>query len=163
MARDVINNDLYVSGNLQMGSITLPNDSIGNNNVTPSNPIAPPNIVTQFCRGVNQNYGAIAVTQRTVVHVAVNPGTVAQFQAGLVAICAGAATVTVDLHKNGTTILSAVITLTDLQTDYDSYLATFTLATYNIGDVFEIVITATAGGGTLGQGLFTQATFQEQT
>jgi hypothetical protein len=45
------------------------------------------------------------------VHRARNVGTVVAFVAGAVVPNVGAATVTVNLLKNGTTVLSAVVTL----------------------------------------------------
>ncbi|MCC7314130.1 MAG: hypothetical protein IT419_04860 [Planctomycetes bacterium] len=78
---------------------------------------------------------------------------------------AGAATVTVDLKKNGTTMLTAVIETdasdpTAINTDVEaSFSGT---PSYVSGDHFTIEIVATAGGGTLGKGLCVQPVFKEE-
>ena len=82
-------------------------------------------------------------------------------EAGVVVQAAGAATVTVDLRKNGTTILSGVITLNNTHVAYAEVAGTISSARYVTGDVFEIVLTATAGGGTLPQGVYVNTIFRE--
>lgn len=78
-----------------------------------------------------------------------------------VTACVGAATVTVDIYKNGSTILTAIVTL--------NAAAALTLQAPTIsgagdvvdGDLLEAVVTATAGGGTLPVGLLVQVTVDE--
>jgi hypothetical protein len=61
-----------------------------------------------------------------------------------------AASVTVDLKKNGSTVLSAVITLTNGSTSEQIYSASFSSVTYNIGDYFEAVLTVSSSTGMAG-------------
>jgi hypothetical protein len=68
--------------------------------------------------------------------------------------------VTVDLRKNGTTVLSAVITLNNANTARVAVAGALSVTTLVAGDVLEVV-TATAGGGTLATGVFAIVTVNE--
>jgi len=90
-------------------------------------------------------------------------GRIVSFAAGLISPCAGDATVTVDLHKNGVTALSSTF-------DIDSGDAARALVAGTIdpakvtlaaGDVLEVVITVSAGTGTLGDGFFCRLVVNE--
>lgn len=61
---------------------------------------------------------------------------------------------TVDLKKNGTSVLTSTVTIDHTVAAYTQVAASIATNTYVAGDVFEVVVTATAGGGTLPQGLF---------
>ena len=63
------------------------------------------------------------------------------------------ATVTVDLKKNGTTVLTGVITLDNGNTAYIPEAGSLGTATYGNDDVLTLVIVAAASGGTLPTGL----------
>ena len=81
-------------------------------------------------------------------------GTVLSVFVGSVAINAGNATVTVDIKKNGTTILSAVVTLDSGNTAYVFEEGTLSgTPTLAIGDFLTAVVVATIGTGTLATGL----------
>lgn len=81
-------------------------------------------------------------------------GTIRSFRAGSIAIAVGAATVTVDLKKNGVTVLSAVITLDTGNAARVSEAGTLSTTSLAAGDLLEVVVVATAGGGTLPTGLW---------
>lgn len=100
--------------------------------------------------------------RRSIAVVYGATGDVIAFRAGLRMPNAGAATITVDLRKNGTTILTSVITLDNSNVAYEvEDAAGFTVTTLATGDVLEIVFVATAGGGTIGSGLFVQLVHDE--
>jgi hypothetical protein len=88
-------------------------------------------------------------------------GTLVSIKAGSIAACAGAATITVDLKKNGSSVLTAVITLDNANTARVMEAGTFSSTSLVTGDFLELVITATAGGGTLGTGLLVQVRWAE--
>lgn len=88
-------------------------------------------------------------------------GRIRQIRAGSIAIAIGAATVTIDLKKNGTTCLSAVITLDTGNTARISEAGTLTVTSLVVGDLLELVIVATAGGGTLPTGMWVDVTVDE--
>lgn len=104
-----------------------------------------------------------ATAETRVVHtVRGATGEVRSFRAGSIAPCVGAATITVDLRKNGSTILTAVITLDSANTARELKAGTLTAGAALVADdVLEIVTTATAGGGTIGTGLFIELTIDE--
>jgi len=56
--------------------------------------------------------------------------------------------------KNGTTILSATADFSSSDAARAVKTGTLSVTSYADGDVFEVVITATAGGGTLGTGVY---------
>ncbi len=102
----------------------------------------------------NQIHGSVATTERRPIYYAFTTGTIVRVKVGSVVICAGAATITVDIKKNGTTVLSAVVTLNSSNVAYTAVDGTITVPALVAGDILECVAVATAGGGTLGQGLF---------
>lgn len=159
--QNVIDGDLTVRGTFRCTSAGLPAASVGDNQFASSDPLSAAKQEHQHEEVVAQVHGTAAVTERRVLHVARGAGSVTAFRAGVVVANVGAATITVDLRKNGTTVLSAVVTLNNTHTAYTKVDGTVSVPTYVAGDVFEVVITATAGGGTLGQGLFAQGVFRE--
>ena len=81
-------------------------------------------------------------------------GTLNSVRAQLSVAPIGAATHVIQVKKNGTDILSTAITLDSGNTAFiDETDTGFTSTALVNGDVLEITVTATAGGGTLGQGL----------
>jgi len=107
------------------------------------------------------NSAAASDTGRVLHVVKGATGTIVAFRAGSIVAAIGAATVTVDLKKNGTTVLSAVITLDSGNTAYIVEEGTISVPAVVAGDVLTLVIVATAGGGTLPTGLFAQVVIRE--
>jgi hypothetical protein len=83
------------------------------------------------------------------------------FKAGSVTACVGAATITVDLKKNGVSVLTATIVLDNANTARVVEAATITTTAAVAGDVFEVSVAVAAGGGTIGSGVFAYAEFYE--
>lgn len=156
MSTNILDGDLVVRGRVVAQTFTPPAGSIGDAAMDSGNPLAPNKSKQQINQMVNQAHGTAATTDRRVIHRAYGNGTITAVYAGVVVACVGAATITVDLRKNGTTVLSGVITINNAIAAYAAVLGSVSSATYAAGDVLEVVITATAGGGTLGQGLFIQ-------
>ena len=67
-----------------------------------------------------------------------------------------------DLLKNSVSILTAAITLDSGQNAYQLVAGTIDTTALAVGDVLEIDITATAGGGTLGKGVFCYVDLHEK-
>jgi hypothetical protein len=87
--------------------------------------------------------------------------TILSLKAGSIAPNIGVSTVTVDLKKNGTTILSAVITLDNANVARVLEAATLASTSLVADDFLELVIVATVGGGTLATGLYVQLEIHE--
>jgi hypothetical protein len=84
-------------------------------------------------------------------------------RAGSIAIAVGSATVTVDIKKNGTSILTGGTPVTFnssnvARTMVDLAVTTTTAA---VGDFFEAVLVATASGGTIPTGFIVELQFDE--
>lgn len=139
----------------------VPNNSFGDSQIGSSNPILATKLKHQYVPTYGQPHGTAAITERKTVHVARSAGDVVAIEAGPVVAAVGVATVTFDLRKNGTTVLTGVITITNAHAAYAKVAGAISSAPYVAGDVFELVVTATAGGGTLPQGVFCDVVFRE--
>lgn len=162
MAETIIPTNLRVQGHVACTTLGVPAGTVTDAMVNGSAAVSASKCQQQYSKGYNQAHGSAAASARFPVHVARGAtGTVVAFRAGVVVACIGAATIDVDLRKNGTTVLSAAIQIDSGDAAYAKVDGTLSSADYVAGDVFEVVVTATAGGGTLGQGLFVDATFRE--
>lgn len=162
MAISTIEGDLRVRGTFVADTMTLPNNSVGSDQVTSSSPINADKVIHQYAPCWSQP-NTTATAETRVIHVARGPGTIEAFRAGSIAKCVGDSTVTVDLKKNGTTVLSAVITLDSGNTNRVVEAGTLSGSpTVVAGDVLEVVIAISAGTGTLATGVFCQAIVREQ-
>lgn len=140
---------------------TVPDGSFGDSQMSASSPLLATKVKHQYVKVAAQVHGSAAAAERRVVHVARSSGEVTAFEAGIVVAAVGDSTVSVDLRKNGTTILSAPVSISSAQAAYAEVAGTISGGSYSAGDVFEVVITVTAGTGTLPQGLYADAVFRE--
>lgn len=96
-----------------------------------------------------------AAAKDEVIHVVKGQtGTLKTFTAGCVVACLLDAIVSVDLHKNGVSILDAPIALDLNDAAYAIVAGTIDTPAVVVDDVLEVVVTVAAGGGTLGKGVF---------
>lgn len=156
--------DTHVAGTLSCETFTAPDSCIGDDQIeTPSgtdNGVRATKSQQQYVICYGQN--ATAVTERRVVHTVYGAvSSLVDVDAGAGVACVGAATVTVDVKKNGTTVLSALATLTSSVAAYALAAATISTSTAVAGDVFEVSFTATAGGGTVATRPFVRLVFRE--
>lgn len=152
--------NVYVDGELRSRTLIPSVGAVSNTHVAADAAIAYTKLQHLHHRQYAQpNTAAAAVTQ--VIHEARAAGTVLAVRTGSIAAAIGDAVVTVDIRKNGSTILSSVITLDNGNTAYVSEAGTITGTAYVAGDVFTVVVTATAGTGTLPTGLFATVLFAE--
>jgi hypothetical protein len=146
--------DTYVNGTLQAKTLIVPAGAIVDSNVA-----AGANIDALKLRHVTvvthrQKDGTAVVTQTELVGIIAGAtGTILTFQACLTAACTGAGTVTVDLQKNGVSVLSAAISFSNADAANAVKAGTINTAAVVQGDLLRVVVTATAGGGAVGQGL----------
>jgi hypothetical protein len=145
------------TGTMNVPAGTVTNAGIG---ASAASPIDTEKVEQQ----VNRHYfkAGSAASETVPIHVARADGTVTFINAGSVAIAVGAScTVTIDLKKNGSTVLTSVITLDQNNTARVTEPGTINTADYSEDDWFELVIVATAGGGTLPTGLYVDVGFRE--
>jgi hypothetical protein len=153
----IIDSDLTVRGTLVPSTLVMPNNSITNS--------------SQFLAGLNLDAdkteqrvypshaqpNTAATSETRAIYVARRSGTLNEVIAGSIAKAVGDSTVTVDVKKNGTTVLTGVITLDSGNTNRVVESGAIAgAATFVVGDWFEVVITAVAGTGTLPTGVFAQ-------
>lgn len=158
-APTVIQGDLHVTGTVTGGSLTPSALTVTNASVSSTAAIAATKLEHQFALSYTQNGTAASAT--IPLHVAYGAGTIVSVKAASIAIAVGAATVTVDLKKGGTTCLSGVITLDSGNAARTSEAGSLTVTTYSADNFLELVIVATAGGGTLPTGLIVTVILRE--
>jgi len=163
MALQTIPNDVYVDGNLSSKTFTPASGSIGNSGIAALAGIAATKLQKRTYADHAQVHGSAATTQRIVIHrVKGATGTINSFKCLSSVLNIGAATISVQLKKNGSNILSSATVLDTSNTAFIAEdAAGFTSQALVQGDVLEADITATAGGGTLGQGFYCVAEIDE--
>jgi len=102
--------------------------------------------------------GATPVAREEIVHVCEVAGTIRQF-AALCNETGTAASVTFDLKKNGTSILSSVVTITNATADKAVVDGTLSSTTVAVGDVLSIALAVSTSTGM--QGPFAWLTVEE--
>lgn len=157
-----VEGDLYINGNLSSKTATPAAGSIVNASVASNAGISATKVQHQH-RHVFTQPNTSATSETKAIYVCYGAtGTVIAFSAGSIAAAVGAATVTVDLKKNGSSILTAVITLDNANTARVVEAGTLTGSTSLVaGDLLEVVTVATAGGGTLPTGVYAVVTINE--
>ena len=142
-------------------TVSLPVGSVGDAQGSAGSPMGPSKLKHQHCIDKEQVGTAVAA----VIHLHRVKGltsTNLTLSAGFSeAACIGNATVTIDIKKNGVSILSASTVL-------DSTNALYAEEAFNItdddavaGDNYTAHITVNAGTGTLGKGLFISGRIDE--
>jgi hypothetical protein len=153
--------DHVVTGRLSCTEFTPPAACIGDNAANASSPLGATKTRHRHSVTESQAHGSAAADSRSVVHVAHAAGTVDEVRAGITVACVGDSTITVDVKKNGTTILSAPISIDSGDAAFAKVDGVITDDDYVAGDVFEVIVDATVGTGTLGQGIFANIIFDE--
>ena len=155
MALTRIESDTHVAGNLSANTMTYPAGSITNVDVGSGASIATTKLQHRHSRTYSQESATSAADESRVLFTAYGAtGTVISFKAGAVVAAVGAATCAVNLKKNGTSILSAALSLTSSQTAYAELTATISTASIVAGDNLEVSIDGEANGGTLAKGVY---------
>lgn len=125
------------------GTAHLPNSSITNAMVSSSAAIDATKMEHQFPLRYSQPSDVTAFSHTEVVHaVDGTSGTIVNVDAGSVAICGGDASVTVDVLKDGVSILSGAIELDSNNEAYTPETGTINTSTLADSDVLEVKVTA---------------------
>lgn len=156
-----LNDDLYVNGTLRAKTFVPSDGAISNQHIAAAAAIAASKLVHQHRATYSQPNTTATTETRTIHCVRGATGTIKEIAVGSIVANVGAATVTVDLRKNGTTVLTGVVTLNNTHTARQNVTGTLAGAGVVAGDDLDIVITATAGGGTLATGVFVAVTIDE--
>lgn len=154
----IVSDNLFSGDNQFLGDVLLPDEIIEDKHIEADAEIASTKLQHRHVQPYGQNGNNVDATQ--FIHHAKGAGTVKTFVAGSIGICTGGNSTTVDLKKNGTTVLSAVITLDSANTTYVAESGTIATAAYVAGDVFTVVVDKTSDSGDA-TGLFACAEFDE--
>lgn len=104
-----------------------------------------------------------ATAETKAIYVASKAAVVKEVKAGAIAAAIGDSTVTVDVKINGTTVLSSTIGLSSSDTAYVPLDGTINTSADDLTEdqVLTVVITVSAGSGTLPTGVFVSVTIEE--
>ena len=152
-----ISGDTVVRGHLSATSMTIPNSTVTSNAVQSAANINADKLESRIYPSHAQpNTAATAETR--ALFVARRAGIVNHIYVGSIVAAIGDSTVTVDVKKNGTSILSSTVTLNSSNTARIAVAATIdgTLDDLVAADWLDVVITVSAGTGTLPTGVFVQ-------
>lgn len=157
-----LDGDLYLSGRFVPGHMSYPANELDDAAVAAGADIKADKLEHQHQKSYSQANSAAADETRVlhVVHGAT--GVIDEFEAGNIVKAIGDATCTVDLRKNGTTVLDSPITLNSSSANYTPQAGTITVPALVAGDVLTVVIDGTIGTGTLPTGVYCSLKLQEK-
>lgn len=161
MAESVLVGDYFINGNLRAVSQTMASGSVSNSQVAAGAGIATSKMDHRHQPNFHQPNTAATSETKAVYRCYGATGSVVAFHAGSIAANGGGATVTVDLKKNGVSILSAVITLNNANTNRVAVAGALSSTALVQGDLLEVTTVATVAGGTLATGVFAFVTVDE--
>lgn len=156
MPTNIVEGDLLVRGRVVPESLTIPGGAVVSDSIQAGANLNADKLEQRECVSHAQPNSASTTETRTLF-VARRAGAVNEVIAGSIAVAIGDSTVTVDVKKNGTTILSSAITLDNANTARLAEVGVLSgSGAFVADDWFEVVITATIGTGTLPTGVFCQ-------
>ena len=155
-----IQGDFYTSGAWTFREIVLPSSCVGNTQISAGAGIEAEKLETRLV--VHHRIDGTVATITVPLHC-VNgaTGDVIKFRAGLIEPCTGNATITVDVHKAGVTILTTVATLDSVVAARVMEDALVDTATLVADDWLDLVVVATVGTGALGADLLVELIVNE--
>ncbi len=155
--------NFHVAGLLSMTSLSIPPLTLIDTGVNGAADIAASKLEHQHRILYAQESATDASDEARVLHAVYGTtGTVLEFECGVVVAAAGAATVDVDLLKNGVSILTAAIEINAATVIYTPKTGTIDTAALVDGDVLEVSIDETIGGGTRPKGVWASLTLTEK-
>ncbi len=164
MAGALVQGDLRVTGTITPQQMAYPAGSIVNADINANAAIA----YTKCEQQVRKNYVQIGSASEVTapIHIAMGAtGEVLGFEAGFVAVPAGDCTVSVDLKKGTTSVLSSALELNSSSTNKQAQAATITTSgaeDYTDSDVFFVELSVNTGtGGTVGTNFFCELKARE--
>jgi hypothetical protein len=162
-SQNILHLDLYIDGAFSARTMSLANGSVTDATVAAGANISPAKLQRRLQRGYAQESATIAAAESRVIHTVFGTdGTVQQIDIGCVVPAVGDSTATVNVKKNGVSILSAAITLNNANAARVSAHPTISDTALAVGDVLEVTITISAGTGTLPKGVYCQVTLDEK-
>lgn len=155
-----LSDDIYFSGNVRCKNIILNAGAVDDNAVADDAGITYDKLQHEHRVNYNQNGTAAAATV-AVYRCRGATGTIIGVAAGSIAACVGDSTVTIDVKKNGTTVLASTIVLDNANSAYTGETGSLSVTSLAAGDVLTVVVTVSAGTGTLATGLYVSLSVAE--
>jgi hypothetical protein len=147
---------------VQATTLAIPSGTVVNAGISASAAIDPTKMIQRHTLTVSQESGTSSSDEVWPAHSVFATGTLRNFEAGSVAVAVGSDAVDVDLLVNGASILSAPITLNSSSVIRTPQVATIDTAALADGDLIEVSIDFTDGGGTPAQGVYATLIWDEQ-
>lgn len=164
MGQTRVDQDFHVNGTLTAKALNPPANSITNASIISGAGIESTKLQHRHRKDVSQ-VGTVA-DQTRGIHIATGAGNVKSIEASLFVANIGGATVTVDLLKSTgggafASVLSAAISFSSGDAARSVKIGTILTPAYVDGDIFQVVVDATTGGGTVGTDLIVDVEFDE--
>lgn len=141
-----------MAGNARfVGTFTPEAGSISDNHIASAASVSVDKLQHAYSKGTNfaQAIGATPATREEILFVALNSG-VLRFFGALLYDTGTSTSVTFDLKKNGTTVLTGVVTITHGTADHTIVEGTFASTSFVAGDVFSVAMTVSSSTGAQG-------------
>jgi hypothetical protein len=167
MATSRIEGNVYVAGNLNAKTLTLPAGAVSNGGIAAAAGIDASKLEHQHAIHYNQAGATNVAAETRLVHtVRGATGTTVAVEAVLETVPDGDRTVTVDVQKGSAgsefaTILDAVITLDNTPADLEIKSGTISDEDLAHGDTLKVVIAISGSSGSQPQGLSVTITTRE--
>ncbi len=161
MPSSTITGDLIIRGNLHPTSFTPPSGSITDDAVLSAAGIAADKLEHQYVHTMwlCDHATDFAATRRAIHAVYGATCTLIGFSAGCTVLAGATTTVTIDLLKNGSTVLTTTITLDSTNTVYVLEDAVILTAAGVAGNLYEV--NATISGTNEPKGVYVQLALRE--
>lgn len=158
-----LDGDLYVAGALTARRFNPPAGSITDASVIAGADIAATKLEHQYSKQLSlTDHATVAAAVRRVLHyVRGTTGTIVEFGVLASVAAIGDSTVTIDLYKNGSSILTGTFQLDSGDAAGALVTGTLSSAALVVTDRLEVVVTVSAGTGTLPKGLTTHLVVRE--
>lgn len=151
---------LHVTGTLSAATLAIPNGTITDSDVNAAAAVAATKLEHQH-HATYAQAGNSADETKVIHTVWGSTCTLVGFEAGSVTPHAGADVCTIDLQKDGVSVLAAPITLDNANAAYTPEAATINTTAGADGDVYTVVQNFTTGAGTPATGVYATLTFRE--
>lgn len=148
MAQSVVEGDLLVRGALVAQSLPIPANAVTDASIQAGAGVQYTKVQQQRSKvlALSDHTVDAAVTRKVIHRVRGATGTLLKFGVGATQAAGASSSATVDLKKNGSTVLTATITLDNTTSGYTlKEAAGFTSAALVTGDVLEVDVTAVSG------------------
>lgn len=158
-----IPNDVFVQGTLRATTMVVPAASVSDASVIALAKIQASKLQHQYEQVFRQSSTTVATNDQQCVHVVFGAtATLLDVSVGNVTAATGTGAVTVDLLKNGVSVLTGAITLNSATAAYALLAGSLASTALVVGDVLEVKLSgSTAGSGSKPTGVYVRVTLVE--